>query len=114
MRKLLGALVIAVLVPSLAFAGSWEKVALVDTMCAQKDKVKADPDGHPTSCLLKCADSGYVIQASDGKFIKLDEAGNKMAIAELKKTSKKDHIRVNVNGEQKGDTITVSSLKITD
>lgn len=114
MRKLLGALVMTVLVPSLAFAGSWEKVALVDTMCAQKEKVKSNPDSHPTSCLLKCADSGYGIQASDGTFIKLDEAGNKLAITELKKTAKKDHIRVNVSGDQKGDVIAVSSLKIAD
>jgi hypothetical protein len=114
MRKLVGALIITVFLPSLAFAASWEKVALIDTMCAQKEKVKGNPDGHPTSCLLKCADSGYGIQASDGKFIKLDAEGNKLAVAELKKTDKKDHVRVNVNGEQKGDTISVSSLKIAD
>ncbi len=114
MRKLLGALLVSLVVPCVALAGSWEKVSLVDQMCASKEKVKSNPDNHPTSCLLKCADSGYGIQAGDGKYIKLDEAGNKLAVAELKSTKKKDHIRVNVTGEQKGDVIQVSSLKIVD
>jgi hypothetical protein len=83
-------------------------------MCATKEKVTANPDNHPTSCLLKCADSGYGIQTSDGKYMKLDAAGSKMALAELKKTAKKDHIRVNVTGEEKGGVIQTASLKITD
>jgi hypothetical protein len=112
MRKLLGALFVSLWIPSAALAATWEKVPLVDRMCASK--VKADPDKHSTSCLLKCADSGYGIQAGDGTWIKLDDAGNKMALSELKKTSKKDHIRVNVTGEQKGDVIQVSSLTMAD
>jgi hypothetical protein len=110
MRKLLAALVVTM--PVLAFAASWDNVPLVDEMCASK--VKADPDKHPTSCLLKCANSGFGIQTADGKWVKLDEAGNKLALAELKKTAKKDHVRVNVTGEQKGTVIQVASLKITD
>lgn len=112
MRKMLGALLVATFLPAVAFAGTWEKVSLVDQMCASK--VKANPDKHPTSCLLKCADSGYGVQTADGTYVKLDAAGNKLALAELKKTGKKDGIRVNVTGEQKGDVIAVSSLKIAD
>jgi hypothetical protein len=115
MRKLLGALLIsAFVVPGLAFAGSWEKVALIDSMCAQKEKVAANPEKHPTSCLLKCGDSGYVIKSADGKMLKLDKAGSQMALAELKSTKKADDIKVNVTGEQKGDTIAVKTLKIAD
>lgn len=114
MRKLLIAVVVSLSLPSLALAATWENVSLVDQMCASKEKVKANPDNHPTSCLLQCADSGYGIQTQDGKFVKFDAAGNKLALAELKKTSKKDHIRVNVTGEQKGDVIQVSSLKMAD
>jgi hypothetical protein len=114
MKKLLGALVVSAFLPCVAFAASWDNVALIDTMCAKKDAVKGAPGKHPTSCLLKCGDSGYGVQASDGKYLKLDDAGNKLALAELKKTSKKDDIRVNVTGEAKGDTIAVSQLKIVD
>lgn len=112
MRKLLGALIVSIFVPCVALAANWEKVSLVDQMCASK--VKDHPDKHPTSCLLKCADSGYGIQTADGKWVKLDAEGNKLALAELKKTQKKDGIRVNVTGEQKGDVIAVSSLKMAD
>jgi hypothetical protein len=114
MKKLLAALVVSLWIPCVALAATWEKASLVDQMCATKEKVKSDPDKHPVSCLLKCADSGYGIQTSDGKYLKFDEAGSKMALAELKKTSKKDSIRVNVQGEPKGDVIQVTSLKIVD
>jgi hypothetical protein len=112
MRKLIGAVIVSLWMPAVALAATWENVSLVDTMCA--DKVKANPDKHTTSCLLKCADSGYGIQTSDGKFIKLDDAGKKLAISELKKTKKADHVRVNVTGEQKGDVIHVASLKMAE
>ena len=114
MRKLLGALLVSAFIPCVAFAASWDNVPLIDQMCAQKDKVKESPGKHPTSCLLKCADSGYGVQAKDGTFIKLDAAGSKMALAELKKTKKENDVRVTVTGEQKGDTIAVQSLKIVD
>ncbi len=111
MRKLLGALLVSAWVPCVAFAGSWEKVSLVDKMCVSK--VKGDPDKHPASCALKCADSGYLIQTADG-WVKLDDAGNKLAIAQLKSTKRKDHVRVNVSGEKKGEVIAVSSLRMAD
>lgn len=114
MRKLLVAVAVSLSLPAVALAASWENVSLVDTMCASKEKVRANPDSHPTSCLLQCASSGYGIQMQDGKYVKFDEAGNKLALAELKKTSKKDHVRVNVTGEQKGDVIHVAALKIAD
>ncbi len=111
MRKL--ALLAALALPVLAAAETWEKVPLVDQMCAQKENVRSNPDAHPTSCLLKCASSGYGIVTPTG-WVKLDAAGNQKAVAALKKTGKKDHIRVDVSGEKKGDTIAVSSLSIPE
>jgi hypothetical protein len=112
MKKLLAALVASLWLPAAAFAATWSNVSLIDQMCSEK--MKANPDTHPTSCLLKCAGSGYGIQTSEGKYMKFDEAGSKMALAELKRTEKKDHIRVNVTGEPKGEVIQVTSLKLAD
>jgi hypothetical protein len=112
MRKLVTALLVSLVVPAAALAATWSGVSLIDQMCSEK--VKANPDKHPTSCLLKCAKSGYGIQTADGKYVKLDEAGSKMALGELQRTDKKDHIRVDVTGEQKGDVIQVTSLKMAN
>lgn len=98
--------------PALALAASWDKAPLVDHMCLEK--VKANPDKHTTSCLIQCANSGYGILGGDGQWLKFDEAGNQKALAALKATKKKDHIRVNVTGERKGDTIEVASLALAD
>ncbi len=110
MKKLALMLVVGLGMPALAFAETWENAPLVDHMCLSK--VKADPDAHPTSCLLKCAGSGYGIITAGGTWLKLDDAGNKKALAALKATSRKDHVRVNVSGELKGDRIAVASLAI--
>ncbi len=111
MRKLSFAVVLLSL-PLAVLADSWKGVSLVDDMC--HEQVKGSPDAHPTSCALKCADSGYGIFTSDGKWLKLDDKGNQEAVAALKKTKKKDHIRVNVEGTQKGDTIQVASLTMPE
>jgi len=114
MKKLMLSLLASMWIPAAALAANWENVSLVDQMCAAKANVKADPDKHPVSCLLKCANSGYGVLTADGKYLKFDKAGNEMALAALKKTGKKDHVRVDVAGEQKGDEISVSSLKLNE
>jgi len=111
-RILLGVLAATLVLPFAALAESWQNVPLVDQMCSTK--MKANPDGHPVSCALKCASSGYGIFTSSGDFLKLDAAGNEKALAALKATKKKDHIRANVSGDLKGDTIQVASLSIPD
>jgi hypothetical protein len=111
MRKLIAVLVAVAGLPYAALAAEWQNVPMVDTMCL--GKVKGDPDKHPASCALKCADSGYQIR-TDAGWVKLDGAGNKLAVSELKATKKKDHLRVNVSGEQQGDVIAVTSLKLAD
>lgn len=110
MRKLI-VMLVALCAPATALCENWSKVPLIDQMCLSK--VKADPDKHPVSCLLKCAGSGYGIMAGD-TWLKLDDAGNEKAVAALKRTGKKDHVRVNVTGERKGDTVQVTSLEIPD
>ncbi len=115
MKKMLAALLaLTVMVPMAAMAETWEKVPLIDRMCAKKEKVAAHPENHPTGCLIKCSGSGYGVMTSGGKYLKLDEAGNKKALAALKETKKENDIRVNVTGEKHGDTIKVSSLKMAD
>jgi hypothetical protein len=111
MKKLIAVLVVVAGLPWVALAAEWQNVPMVDSMCL--GKVKGDPDKHPTSCALKCADSGYQIKTAAG-WVKLDDAGNKLAISSLKASKRKDHIRVDVAGEQKGDVISVSSLKLAD
>jgi hypothetical protein len=49
---------------------------------------------------------------ADGKFVLLDQAGNAKALAALKASRKKDNIRVQVTGDQTGDTIKVTAIKI--
>lgn len=111
MRKLSLAVVLLSL-PLAALADNWKGVSLVDEMC--HDQVKDKADAHPTSCALKCASSGYGVFTSDGKWLKLDAKGNEQAVAALKKTKKKDHVRADVEGTQQGDTIQVASLSIPD
>jgi len=114
-RNIVRKLSFAVIVAALAFAvpalaEEWKNVPLVDKMCLAK--VKANTDKHPTSCLIECADSGYGILIADGTWLKLDKAGNDQALAALKATDKKNHIRVDVTGERTGDTIKVTALTI--
>jgi hypothetical protein len=44
--------------------------------------------------------------------LKFDADGNAKVLAELKASTKTDHLRVNVSGDVKGDTIKVTSVKL--
>lgn len=96
-------------VPAFA-ATSFHNVSLVDVGCSKK--AAANPDAHTRSCALMCAKSGYGILTSDNHFLKFDANGNKEVLQELKASHEKDHLRVNVNGEVKGDTLQVTSVKL--
>lgn len=93
-------------------AETWSKAAMVDSMCAIK--VKADPDKHTRECAIQCATGGYGILASDGSYLKFDQAGNERAAAILKASKAADHLRVTVTGDRKGDTIAVASLQLVE
>ncbi len=111
MRKLFSALVVlGMAMPLVAAAETWENVSLADKACSEKFKGKLDE--HPKACAEKCAKNGLGIITQEGKFLKLDEAGNKQAISALKSSDQKDHVRVDVTGEQEGETVKVKSLKM--
>lgn len=106
MKKLL-LLAVVLSLSALAFAGDWSNVVLIDSHCVRTEK---NPDMHTRACAMRCSDSGYGIVTSEGKFLKFDQAGNEKALALLDSTDKNDHLRVNVKGELKGDTIEVHSV----
>ena len=89
-----------------AFGASWNGT-LTDVMCKDKDVAS-----HTRKCAVGCAKSGYGVVTADGKFLKLDEAGNSKALAALKASSKEKDLKVTVAGELEGETIKVSSLEL--
>lgn len=112
MRRLTAMVVLAGLcaAPAFAAAESYKDVAVVDVNCSKK--VAADPDTHTRACALKCAGSGFGIVTSDQKFLKFDAEGNKKIVEALKASKKKDHLRVNVDGDVEGDTLKVESITL--
>ena len=111
-KVLLLASAVILALPLVARAETWKDVSLLDTMCAGKEKVKANPDAHPTACAIQCEKSGYGIVDSAGKYLKFDKAGNEQVVTALKSTKKTDHLRVTVDGDLKGDTIAVKSVTL--
>lgn len=107
MRKLI--LLAVVALSTSAFAATWNNVILIDSMCAKT--AKDNPDAHTRECALGCAGSGMGILTDDGKFLKFDKHGNDLALALLKNSDKKDHLRVNVEGKQTDKVIEVQSVK---
>jgi hypothetical protein len=108
MKKLFVAVLL--LVTTVAYANTWDGVPLVDKQCSRK--AAADPDSHTRQCAMGCAGSGFGIVTSDGKFLKFDKAGDEQALAALKATEKKDHLRVTVDGDEKDGVIAVKSVKL--
>ena len=50
MKKMLAALAVSLSIPCVALAATWDNVSLIDQMCAQKEKVTANPDKHHVAC----------------------------------------------------------------
>lgn len=99
-----------ILLPLPALAGeTWTNVSLIDSACQLK--VKDAPDTHTRECALQCVGSGYGILTADGTYLTFDKAGNDKALAMLRASRKNDHLRVNVSGERKGNTIAVTFLE---
>ncbi len=111
MKLLLASILIAAVLPLAAAAETWNNAPLIDQNCSAKFTLK-DADTHTKSCALSCAGSGFGILTSDGKFLKLDDAGGKKALAALKASKKSDHLRATVTGEVANGTINVQSLKL--
>lgn len=96
--------------PAFALAESFQDVPVVDVKCSKR--AAANPDSHTRQCALGCATSGFGIVTNDQKFLKFDAAGNAKILAQLKASQKKDHLRVNVSGDVKGDTLNVTSVQL--
>jgi len=97
-------------IPVFAASETFSDVSLIDSNCSKK--AAADPDSHTRDCALKCQASGYGVITKDHKFLKFDAAGNAKITEALKASDKKDHLRVDVTGDVKGDTLEVSSIKL--
>jgi S-layer protein (TIGR01564 family) len=82
---------------------------VVDVHCATGLDVK-DRE-HPVSCSLmgKCAESGYAVVAKDNLY-KLDENGNKLALAILKETKTKKGLAVEIVGTLKDGILYVDTM----
>lgn len=119
MRLPIRLLVIAALVAALGCMAYAAEVQgfLLDRMCSTK--IVADQDqkaaqNHSRECALMpdCAKAGYGVFTADGKFFTFDPAGNEKAQKALKASKKKDNVKVQVTGDQSGDSIKVTAIKI--
>jgi hypothetical protein len=100
----------------LAYAAEVQGI-LLDRMCATK--IVADQDqkaaqNHTRECALMpdCVKAGYGVFTADGKYLTFDQAGNQKAEQALKASKKKDNVKVRVTGDQSGDTLKVTAIKI--
>ena len=96
----------AFLVASAAFADTWSGT-VVDVLCKGKDVA-----AHTRQCVLACAKGGYGLVLADGKFLKLDEAGNAMALSKLKTSTKDKELKAKVTGKLDGEVIQVESMEL--
>jgi len=103
-------LALAIALPALAAAEAWNDVSMIDTQCSSK--AKANPDAHTRQCALMCSKSGFGIVDASGNYLKFDAKGNEEALKLLNASSKKDHLRVDVQGNKEGDVIHVESLRM--
>lgn len=111
MRKfILLAAVAGLALPQFAAAKTFKDVPVVDTNCSKR--VASTPDAHTRDCALKCAAGGFGIITADNNYLKFDHEGNRQILQQLKASDKSDHLRVNVDGEVKGDTLMVKSVKL--
>ncbi len=106
MKRLLAISGATLLFSAMALAETWSGT-LVDVMCKGKDLAS-----HTTKCAVGCSKSGYGLVLSDGKFVKLDEAGNAKALAALKATSKEKDLKAKITGTLDGDTVQVESIDL--
>lgn len=119
MKKTISLLIVLLFAASVAFAH--EKVKLtgyaMDVLCAKgfdKDKPEAamkSAAAHTKECGLMddCVKSGYGV-LSDGKWYPFDAKGNELAKAIFDKTTKKDNIKITVEGLKHDGTIMVQSI----
>ena len=119
MKALVRLLVIAGLVAALgclAYAAEVQGI-LLDRECATKIVAAKDQkaaQAHTRECALMpdCVRAGYGVFTADGKFLTFDAGGNQKAEQALKASKKKDNVKVQVTGDQSGDSMKVTAVKI--
>ncbi len=89
---------------------------VVDQMCAKSMAKKSNPmelaAKHTKECALEeaCAASGYGLFYENGKWVKFDENGDKLAKKMIEKSKKEKDFMADVTGEMKGDKFVVASI----
>lgn len=92
---------------------------VVDALCAKHMTKKEHPmeeaAAHTRECALMeaCVASGYGV-ISEGKLLTFDAKGSRMAKDLIEKSSRKDHLFVEVKGIVKGKTVSVTTIKEAD
>ena len=119
MKALVRLLVIAGLTAALAglACAAEAQGILLDRMCSTKIVAAKDQKAaleHTRECALMpdCVEAGYGVFTADGKFLTFDKAGNQKAEQALKASKKKANIKVQVTGDQSGDSLKVTAIKI--
>lgn len=92
---------------TLLVAGSWSGI-LIDSNC----KAKKNPEEHSRRCAIHCADSGFGLLTSDGKFVKFDKPGDEKALAALKASKKAHDLKATVTGTLEGEMLQVETVKL--
>jgi hypothetical protein len=88
---------------------------LIDNVCAHEISAERnyadDAKEHSTGCAImpECVTSGYAV-AEGHKLYKLDDAGNKLALAVFKLTNSKRGVMVEVEGTVDGTTLHATKL----
>ncbi len=118
-RKFFAVSLMLVMAGVLAFAQASQPVKLtgylVDNMCAKAagegEGMAETAKGHPTACSLmpSCAKEGFSLVV-DKKIYKLDEAGNKSALAVLKASKATKGLRVEVEGTLEGNSLRATKV----
>ena len=88
---------------------------LVDLACASEEGQKPGFGAkHSKMCLQmpECAQSGYGVLTDDKKVIRFDKAGNEQAKKFIASLTKKNDIKVAVDGTVTGDNMTVSKIAL--
>ncbi len=88
---------------------------LMDNMCAgsigEKEGLEETAKGHPVACSLMphCSEAGFALVV-DKNIYKLDEAGDKAALAVLKATKATKGLKVEVEGTLDGKILRASKV----
>lgn len=103
--KLFAIVTAFVFVPAIAMAETWTGT-IVDVMCKGRDLAS-----HTRECTVTCAKGGYGLVLGDGKFVKLNEAGNAKTLGLLKKLNKEKDLKAKISGKLQGEVIQVDTIE---